>query len=238
MKDNNNKRSTSRKCAVYGCSLVKRAAMAKLGRDDLKVGQPHPAMDQLQFAGYSSRGGEQWKTLDELDNEEARKASYKTAKQKATASERKRHSKALDEEANELYEFYKIRGIERKKFNSLKRSIKKRLLEANADIVITSSTDRQSREEEALAEMAAQNERHHAEAVAAGKAKMERASKLYGTMKVVETVSLEEIEAEHKARKPITQSDLNEMSNSRYEMPKECLSAYSQLEEETTEFGN
>ena len=238
MKEKNNKRSKARKCAVYGCSLVKRAAMAKLGRDDLKVGQPHPAYDQLQFAGYSSRGGEQWRTLDEIDNEEARKASYKTDEQKATASERKRHSKKLDEEADELYKFYKIRGIERKKFNSLKRSIQKRLLEANADIVITSSTDRQSREEEALAEMAAQNERFHAEAVAAAKAKMERATKLYRTMDVVEIVSMEEIEAANKNRKPITQSDLNNMSNSRYELPKECLSDYAQLEEEITEYGN
>ena len=231
MKEKNNKRSKARKCAVYGCSLVKRAAMAKLGRDDLKVGQPHPAYDQLQFAGYSSRGGEQWRTLSEIDDEEARRDSYKTDEQKATALERKKHSKKLDEEADELYKFYKIRGIERKKFNSLKRSIQKRLLEANADIVITSSTDRQSREEEALAEMAAQNERFHAEAVAAAKAKMERATKLYRTMDVVEIVSMEEIEAANKNRKPLTQSDLNELSNSRYEMP-ECLSDYAQLEEE------
>lgn len=235
---NNRKWSKSRKCSIYNCSLIKRAKMARTGRDDLKAGQPHPDMDHLVFVCYNRRGNEEWKTLNEIDETVVRKAGYhqerQSSKQLALAAERKAHSKKLDEEAADLIKFHEVRGIELKAFRKLKKSIQKRLLEASPDIVIKSDDDREARQNTVLDSLAEDRK------IAAEKmrqdmqAKLARARALYSTMDIVETVSMAEIEAENKKRKPITQSDLNELSNSRYDVP-ECLSEYAQLEEEFTD---
>ena len=51
-------------------------------------------------------------------------------------------------------------------------------------------------------------------------------------MVVAESVTIDEITTNHaKPRKPLTQAELNELSNSRYEMPK-CYSAFAEMTED------
>lgn len=233
-------RQGPRKCAVYQMSLIKRAKLAKLGRDDLRVGQPHPEYDQLQFSGYSKTGSEMWRTLSELENESTRMARYKTSKQKASvkanALKRKKHSEALDEEAEKLAQYHAVRGMSRKSFRKLKQSIQRRLLEMHPDIVWKNDADEVARTEKVLEEMHAANEKRHAERVLKMQADMEvfreRSRQIYESLKIAENVvPLDDFNVRPE-RSPLTQEQLNEMSNSRYEMPRECLSNYAQLEED------
>jgi hypothetical protein len=117
----------------------------------------------------------------------------------------------------------------------LERPIKERLKRVMPDIVWTSEADRVARQDAQMNDLEKLMEKSRDNAEVSMKAKMERSRSLHSTMVVAESVTIEEIATNHaKLRKPLTQAELNELSNSRYEMPK-CYSAFAEITEESND---
>ena len=234
-KDNKKKRPQARKCKVFNMSLKRRNNEAQVDFDP-KMNSPHPSMIGLYYVGKTRTGNQSWKTADEIDSVASRKARYYQSNHKehnlACAAKRREASRKFDREAEDLLWRYEDRGMAKCVFTKLDRPVQRRLLKAMPNIVVTSEEDRVAREQALLVKRAEERERAYEKMCADQEKKMERIRALYDTIDVVETITMEEIEAENKKRRPITQAELNAMSNYRYEMPKECLSNFAAMQDE------
>lgn len=212
--------------------------MSQTNLDGLVINQPHPTMHSLYFAGVTKTGSEKWRTADELADDanyhSRYRRKYQSEESLKVAAKRKATSKAYDREAENVLTRYSDLGMERSVFAKLDRPVKERVKRACPNIIITSAHDREQRRGARMAGLTSFTKQVHAEAVASMAAKMERAKHIHKTLDIVENVTLEDIEAETSERKTLTQADLNELSNSRYEMPK-CCSDYEGLKEDAEE---
>ena len=219
----NTKRSKVRKCAIHGCSLIKRSSMAQTGLSNLREGMPHPTLDALVFCGFTPKGSERWRTEEEiqLDAERHKKHFNKTASKasKKNAARRRKASESFDKLADKLLTLHASCGITAKKFKSLAKGVRKRLLDAQPDIVIKDEADRDARMDACVSQLVADASSAHEEAVAAMKAKMARLTAVREALEIPAALSDECFKAKSENKKPLTQADLNDMSSSRYELP-------------------
>ena len=198
--------------------------MAQTELSNLREGQPHPTLEALVFCGFTDKGTERWRTEEEIEADVLYQKKYfiKNAS-KATlkkAAERKAAGVTYDKQADRLLNMYSACGITEKKFKSLNKNVRRRLLKAQPDIVITDVADREARMESVLADLVSNNNAAALEAKAKMEAKMASVRALRKTLESTSALSDEcfRVKAENK---PLTQDDLNQMSNSRYELPED-----------------
>lgn len=231
-------RTRSRKCKLYDISLVARGKKAQTGLSNLVINQPHPTMEGLYYVGLTKSGAEHWKTADEIaDRLESKRLDHLAKQSKktlSTAAKRKALSKKLDREADDLLTSYRLRGMDRSVWNKLERPIKERLIRAMPNIVHVDDADRVAREVAMIEKMEAENKATSNCFKADMEAKMARAEKLQETLARASEVKPLEDFGVSAERKPLTQQDLNDMSNSRYELP-ECYSAYDDSYTDTSD---
>ena len=240
MKENKTKKTKPSKCAIYKCSLIKRSKLSQTGLSNLVSNQAHPTMDALFFCGYAPNGRELWKTADEIADRITYQSEYFKSNQSEQsaklASKRSEQRKRNDRQADDLITRYGKSGMAKSVWVQLERPIKARLKRMMPNIVWVDEDDRAARHDAQMNELNTIMEMAHLEAQRAMKEKMEHSSSIHSTISVAESVTIEEIETEHeqKKRKPLTQAELNELSNSRYEMPK-CYSEFAQLTEDESD---
>lgn len=236
-KKDNKKRPQSRKCKVFNMSLKRRNNEAQVDYEPA-MNSPHPSMIGLYYVGETRAGKQSWKTSEEIDGLAKHKARYYQSNHKehnlACAAKRREASRKFDREADDLLMRYRALGMAKSVFSKLERPVQRRLIKAMPNLVVTSEEDRVAREQALLVKQAEQRESDYDKMKLDAQAKLERARARYNTLDVVETITMEEIEAEHEKHKAITQDDLNAMSASRYEMP-ECLSEYASMQDEEDE---
>lgn len=237
MKKNKTKPS---KCAIYKCSLIKRSKLAQTGLSDLVSNQPHPTMDALFFCGYAPNGRERWQTADEIADRITYQSEYFKSNQSEQsaklASKRAEQRKQNDRQADDLITKYGKSGMAKSVLVKLERPIKARLKRMMPNIVWVDEDDRAARHDAKMNELNTMMEMARLDAERAMKEKMEHSLSIHSTISIAESVTIEEIEAEHKQkkRKPLTQAELNELSNSRYSLPA-CYSEFAQLTEDESE---
>jgi len=230
------KRTKASKCKIHKCSLIKRAKLAQTGLSNLTKNQPHPTMDGLYFVGLLPDGRERWQTADEIADRASYQSRYfkknQSDKSAKIAIKRAALKKQNDREADNLLNRYGRCGMAKSVWAKLERPIKERLKRVMPDIVWTSEADRVARQDAQMNDLEKLMEQARLDAEQSMKAKMERSRSLHSTMVVAESVTIDEITTNHaKPRKPLTQAELNELSNSRYEMPK-CYSAFAEMTED------
>ena len=189
-------------------------------------------MDGLYFVGLLPDGRERWQTADEIADRASYQSRYfkknQSDKSAKIAIKRAALKKQNDREADNLLNRYGRCGMAKSVWAKLERPIKERLKRVMPDIVWTSEADRVARQDAQMADLRDMMEQSRVDAEAAMKAKMERSKSVHAAMEMVTTASAV---TNNKKRAPLTQAELNELSNSRYEMPK-CYSDFAQLIEE------
>ncbi len=239
--ENKSIRSRSRKCKLFNMSLIKRNKIAQVDFEP-EAHQPHPSMDGLYYAGKTRTGAQSWKTADEL----AAVTEYKARQFKASRDDKSiavaenRHevSRGYDREADDLLNRHRSLGMSKAVFARLARPVKRRLKAVMPNIVWSSEADRQGRMEAALDALEAQRKFSHDSWQLEMEAKMasskEKARLTFEALSKVEGVYAEARENSAESRKPLTQHDLNEMSNSRYEVPA-CYSEFAKMTDDDGE---
>lgn len=236
MKKTNNKRPKPAKCSIHKCSLIKRSKIAQTGLSNLVKNQPHPTLEGLYFVCVTSDGRERWQTADEIADRASYQSRYfkknQSEKSAKVASQRAALKKQNDREADSLILRYGKRGMAKSVWVELSRPVKERLKRMMPNIVWVDEADRHSRRDAEMDYLNELMEQARLDAEQSMKEKMARSRSLHSTMVVAESVTVEEIATNHaKPRKSLTQADLNELSNSRYEMPK-CYSAFAEMTED------
>lgn len=229
MKKSNKKTS---KCKLHKCSLIKRSKLAQTGLSNLNKNQLHPTLEGLYFVGLLPDGRERWQTADEIADRAVYQSRYyksnQSEKSAKIASKRAALKKQNDRQAENLLNRYGRCGMAPSVWVKLPRPIKERLKRMMPDLVWTSEADRVARQGAQMADLRDMMEQSRVDAEVAMKAKMARSKSVHAAMELVTTASAV---PNNKKRSPLTQAELNKLSNSRYAMPK-CYSDFAQLIEE------